>query len=63
MQEITELLKIINQLKVKFEKHNRHFSLDGKLVGDIGEVLCAEQYGLELYPSNFPIYDVSTCSK
>ena len=27
------------------EKHERKFSLDGRLVGDIGEVLAAENMG------------------
>ena len=57
MQEIKQLLQIIKNLQEKYKPHGRKFSLDGKLVGDIGEVLCAEKYDLELYPSNFPIYD------
>jgi hypothetical protein len=31
--------------------------LDGKLVGDIGDVLCAEKYGLELYDENADKHD------
>jgi hypothetical protein len=45
MQEIKQLLSITKTLK---EKYNRSFSLDGRLVGDIGEVLAAEKYCLEL---------------
>ena len=57
MTEIKELLIIIKKLQDKYKPHNKNFSLDGKLVGDIGEVLCAEKYGLELYSENFSIYD------
>jgi hypothetical protein len=49
MQEIKQLLSLTRQLKAK---HGRSFTLDGRLVGDIGEVLAAEKYGLELLPEN-----------
>ncbi len=54
MKEIKRLLKITNSLK---KKYNRNFSLDGKLVGDIGEVLCAKKYGLTLFDENEPVHD------
>ena len=54
MKEIKQLLKITKKLK---EKYGRNFTLDGRLVGDIGEVLTAEKYGLELLPENTPLYD------
>lgn len=57
MQEIKELLAITKKLKEKYIHLNKQFSLDGKLVGDIGEVLAAEKYGIELYPENTAIYD------
>lgn len=49
MQETQQLLSLTRQLKAK---HGRSFTLDGRLVGDIGEVLAAEKYGLELLPEN-----------
>lgn len=52
MQEIKQLLEITKQLKEKYKPLGRNFSLDGKLVGDIGEVLAAEKYGLELLSEN-----------
>lgn len=52
MQEIKQLLAITQSLKEKYKSLGRNFSLDGKLVGDIGEVLAAEKYGLELLPEN-----------
>lgn len=57
MKEIKELLEITEKLRDKYKKLNIKFSLDGKLVGDIGEVLAAEKYGLKLYSSNAPIHD------
>jgi hypothetical protein len=58
MKEIIELLKITASLKEQYEaEHKRNFTLDGKLVGDIGEVLVAKKYGLTLYPENHPIHD------
>lgn len=57
MQEIKQLLAITHSLKEKYKHHNKSFTLDGKLVGDIGEVLVAEHYGLTLYGNNKQVYD------
>ena len=57
MQEIQQLLAITKALKKKYKHHNKSFTLDGKLVGDIGEVLVAEHYGLTLYGNNKEVYD------
>lgn len=54
MQEIKQLLEITQKLRTQYQ---RSFSLDGRLVGDIGEVLVAVKYGLELYTENTAIYD------
>ena len=54
MQEIKQLLEITQKLRTQYQ---RSFSLDGRLVGDIGEILAAEKYGLELYTENTAIYD------
>lgn len=48
MKEIKQLLSITKLLKDNPLNHGRTFTLDGKLVGDIGEVLASEKYGLEL---------------
>lgn len=61
MKEIKQLLSITNRLK------NRYggilsFSLDGRLVGDIGEALVSELYDIELYGTNVPHYD-GVCRK
>ena len=55
MKEIKQLLEITKALKEKYPSKN--FTLDGKLVGDIGGVLVSEKYGLELYSENAIIHD------
>lgn len=57
MEEIRQLLDITKKLKEKYIHLNKQFSLDGKLVGDIGEVLTAEIYGLKLLEENTPVHD------
>ena len=62
MQEIKELLIITQKLRDKYKDHGKQFSLDGKLVGDIGEVLAAAKYDLKLYKENEPIHDAEEIS-
>jgi hypothetical protein len=54
MKEISQLLKITRKLS---KKYNRGFTLDGKLVGDIGEVLSTEKYRIKLLESNSRVHD------
>ncbi|WP_271783518.1 DUF6998 domain-containing protein [Aquimarina algiphila] len=54
MKEIKQLLEITHRLRSQYK---RSFPLDGRLVGDIGEVLAKEKYGIELYSENSPIHD------
>lgn len=56
-EELFVLFETIDKLKEKYSQHKKKFTLDGKLVGDIGEVLVAEAYGLTLYPDNVPVHD------
>lgn len=57
MKEIKQLLEITKRLRDNPANRDRKFSLDGKLVGDIGEVLAAEKYGLDLLPENSRVHD------
>ncbi|OYQ48620.1 DUF6998 domain-containing protein [Flavobacterium aurantiibacter] len=54
MQEIKQLLAITQKLRAQYD---RSFSLDGRLVGDIGEVLAAAKYNLELLSENTAVHD------
>ena len=60
MKEIKQLLEITGRLK---KQYGRNFTLDGRLVGDIGEVLTAEKYGLELLSENTHIHDAFVISE
>ena len=57
MKEIKELLAITKSLKKEYGNHKRNFTLDGKLVGDIGEVLVANKYDIKLYKENEHVHD------
>ncbi len=56
MIEIEQLFAITETLK---NRYGRAFTLDGKLVGDIGEVLVAEKYGLTLLDENNNTHDAT----
>ncbi|MBF04845.1 MAG: hypothetical protein CMP76_16305 [Flavobacterium sp.] len=56
-EELEVLFGAIETLKDKYKQHNKKFTLDGKLVGDVGEVLVAESYGLTLYGDNNHTHD------
>jgi hypothetical protein len=46
-EEIVSLLKIVKKMQNDYPK--KKFTLDGRLVGDIGEILAAEKYDFKLY--------------
>ena len=49
------LLTIVNELERKYP--GRKFSLDGHLLGSIGEVLAEYYYGIVLYPNSTKTHD------
>lgn len=53
--KIIELIQIVKELEKTFK--GRHFTLDGHLIGSIGEVMASYYYGIELYPASMPIHD------
>lgn len=54
---IRELYGIVERLETEYRDRNRHFTLDGHLVGSIGEVYAAERYGIKLFESSMPTHD------
>jgi len=52
---VRQLCGLVDQLEELFP--GRKFTLDGHLVGSIGEVLAANRYGLELLPASAPTHD------
>ncbi len=53
--KIKELYKITNELESHYS--GRKFTIDGHLVGSIGEVIVAENYDLELLPNSAETHD------
>lgn len=52
-----ELKKLISITKSLKKKYDRNFPLDGRLVGDIGEILVQKQFLVDLLPENYHCYD------
>lgn len=53
--QVQKLIDIVCQLERDFP--GRHFTLDGHLVGSIGEVMAAYYYGIELYTASAVAHD------
>ena len=53
--QVQKLVEIVAKLEAEFP--GRHFTLDGHLVGSIGEVMAAYYYGIELYRASAEIHD------
>jgi hypothetical protein len=54
---IRDLYAIVDRLGEEFAEHDRHFTLDGHLLGSIGEVYAAECHGICLYASSKKAHD------
>lgn len=52
---VRRLYTVVGELETLFP--GRKFTLDGHLVGSIGEVLAAHHYGLDLLPASAPVHD------
>ena len=57
-QAVREMLKIVESLQEQYDK--KKFTLDGRLVGDLGEILVEEDYDLVLYSGLAKHYDGET---
>jgi len=57
-QAIIELLKIVKSLNEKY--NHKSFTLDGRLVGDLGEVIAEDNYKLKLHDRIKAKYDGKT---
>ena len=53
--KIKELYRITNELETEYP--GRKFTIDGHLVGSIGEVIVSENYGLKLLPNSTETHD------
>ena len=52
---VQKLIAIVAEIEREFPE--RHFTLDGHLVGSIGEVMAAYYYGVQLYEASMPVHD------
>lgn len=53
--KVHQLIEIVKELEKDFP--GRHFTLDGHLVGSIGEVMASYYYGIELYAASAVAHD------
>lgn len=62
MSDIAEKIRKIYEITRELEEMypGRHFTPDGHMVGSIGEVIAAEEYGLELFEASHPVHDART---
>lgn len=62
MSDIAEKIRKIYEITRELEEMypGRHFTPDGHMVGSIGEVIAAEEYGLELFEASHPVHDAKT---
>lgn len=58
---VTQLLAIVARLRETYKAQKKQFTLDGRLVGDIGEVLAESTYDIKLFDDLQKHHD-ATCS-
>ena len=56
-EKIRNLYAIVNDLETAYP--GRRFTLDGHMIGSIGEVIAAESFGLSLLPNSTPEHDAT----
>ncbi len=54
---VEKIYEAVEDLDALYEGRGRRFTPDGHLVGSIGEVVIADEYGLKLYPSGNKHHD------
>ena len=59
-EAVRDLLTIVRRLRDSYSEHGRHFTLDGRLIGDIGEVLAVQHYAITLTTTQTAVHDAVT---
>jgi len=59
-EAVKQLLAIVERLRKTYTKQNRQFTLDGRLVGDIGEILAEAAYDVCLFADQKKHHDAKT---
>jgi hypothetical protein len=57
-EEVAQLYVIVKRLEEQYP--GRPFTLDGHLVGSLGEVIAERVFGLSLYPPSHPVHCTPT---
>ena len=57
-EKIRTLYAIVNDLETVYP--GRRFTMDGHMIGSIGEVIAAEAFGLKLLPNSTPEHDATS---
>ncbi len=57
LQLYTELLSVVRKFENNVPELNRHFTLDGHLIGSIGEVVASYHYNIDLSKASQKTYD------
>ena len=52
---VQQLITIVAEIEKEFPE--RHFTLDGHVVGSSGEIMAAYHYGVQLYDASMPVHD------
>jgi hypothetical protein len=60
-EAVGQLLAIVDRLRDAYKTQNKQFTLDGRLIGDIGEVLAEEAYDITLFDDLQKHHD-ATCT-
>ena len=58
-EKIRALYAIVNDLETAYP--GRRFTLDGHMIGSIGEVIATEAFDLNLLPNSTPEHDATAC--
>ena len=59
-EKLKQLFQIVELLETEYADYNRKFTIDGHLIGSIGEVLVAEAFDLKLEDTGKPVIDAKT---
>lgn len=62
-KELKNLFQIVQRIETEYAKYNRKFTIDGHLIGSIGEVLAAEAFNLKLAQTGMAVYDATRIEK
>lgn len=59
-EELKSLFQIVQRLETEYAKYNRKFTIDGHLIGSIGEVIVKKAFDLDLEKNSTPVHDAKT---